>query len=133
MNLLRNYIFPIIATVVLCTPIALYLFHFYQPNFSNSFSDWEKFATYLGGTIGTLGSVIVGYFIYLTLRIQNKQRIEQTLFNYLNSFSGGKNSKQQELISKESDFFQSIKQLQTDQMKDPYFEMLKTYFIESIV
>ena len=84
---------------------------------------------YFSGIVGTIGSLVFGFFIYKSFTLQNKQRIEETLFNYLNAFSKEKDKKQAELIAKELEMFKSVESLNPEEMKTPYFKLLEEYFI----
>lgn len=119
----------IVAFVLLVLPVYLFLRHFYQSEFSQDQNDWQTFAVYFSGTVGTIGSLVFGFFIYKSFTLQNKQRIEETLFNYLNAFSKEKDKKQAELIAKELEMFKSVESLNPEEMKTPYFKLLEEYFI----
>jgi hypothetical protein len=92
-----------------------------------------------GDSFGAANSLFQGLgFIALTftimLQIQNNraanlQRIEESLNSYINAFETVQKDMQQKLIQRELDMFKEIEELSAEEMKDPYFNLLKEFFI----
>ncbi len=56
--------------LLLSIPIIFYVIKFRSFEISDNPRDWESFAVYFGGTVGTMGSMIAGYFLYRTFILQ---------------------------------------------------------------
>jgi hypothetical protein len=124
-----------VVFILLCVPVLLFWLHFRTFNLSNSTSDWETFAVYFGGTVGTLASIVGGYLLFVTLNAQRRQGNEQTFFNYLNVFTNKENSIRSNLIGIEITLHQNAKILAETPgvleavILESYVNQLKSFFI----
>jgi hypothetical protein len=98
----------VIGICVTLLPTIIFGFKFFFNPISDSPTDWETFAVYLSGTTGTLSSIFAGWLLYLTLKSQNKQSVENSFFNYLETFSKEKEDIGKKFILFDKEMYEQI-------------------------